>query len=77
VTTPQEKQKQDKIIKHILQTNKHNTLSKIKQKKQKIQEDTHNNTTTKMGKIYIYWQRNPHHHQTLQTHQPTDRLQDQ
>jgi hypothetical protein len=43
MTTPEEKQKEDKIIKHILQTNKYNTLSKIKQKKQKNQEDTHKN----------------------------------
>jgi hypothetical protein len=38
MTTPEEKQKGDKIIKHILQTNKYNTLFKIKQKKQKNQE---------------------------------------
>jgi hypothetical protein len=51
MTTPEEKQKGDKIIKHIFQTNKYNTLFKIKLKKQKNQEDIHNHTITKWAKF--------------------------
>jgi hypothetical protein len=65
------------IIKHIVQTKKYNTLSKVKQKKTKETGRYPQQYNHKMGKVYIYRQKNPHNHQTLQTHQPKDHLQDQ
>jgi hypothetical protein len=51
MTTQEEKQKENKIIKHILQTNNYTTLFDIKHKKQQSQEDNPNRTTTKWAKF--------------------------
>jgi hypothetical protein len=59
MTTPKDKQQEDKIINHILQVNKYNTLPKMKEKKRKNQEDTHNNITPKWAK-FTYTDRETH-----------------
>jgi hypothetical protein len=51
MTTPEDKQQENKIINHILQVNKYNTIPKMKQKKQKNHEDTHSNITIKWARF--------------------------
>jgi hypothetical protein len=55
------KDKERKIIKHILQVNKYDTSKIDIPQKQKTAKNW-----SKMGKIYIFWKRNQIHYETFQ-----------
>jgi hypothetical protein len=75
MTTIEEKQKENKIIKHILQTNKYNTF-KIKNKQRQNQENNPDRSSTGWAKFTYTGKETRIITKTLQTHQRPDRLYD-